>query len=314
VIGVGQVLRQLKNRVGGLLHSATSARSDWERERIRVLEDAAATARRTDADLRIRLLNDPHFRDRLTDDPVRRTRISVEDPDFHTRMLVEPEFRVRRLGDPDVQSRLSAEDPYQEGKYQQHAYAALPSAVRALESRADDLSTELASRLHQNWRATRLRPDGTYGARPRRTFDEDWIAAHGTCMVDIAKMPHHELPADWQWNNQESGRVVVARILSELRAGRDPGRPRFVGHAYSEIHEQWLIRNDDATDVQLRLYPDLPEDQKALDRDVYHAGWTWSWRSFGTCGSDGGHGYRGSGQTGSHATWIKVQVSGTITL
>ncbi|MFQ6395330.1 hypothetical protein ACLMAJ_17915 [Nocardia sp. KC 131] len=225
----------------------------------------------TDIDLRLRLLNDPDFRDRLMQDHTHRHRLSVEEPDIHTRMLAEPEFRARRLDDPDIQARLSAEGPYPEGRYQRHSFAVAPSAVRALESRADELIAELATRLHENWRSTRLLPNGTYAARPKRAIDEDWIAAHGTDIVDIANMPNHELPKDWQRNNVESARVTVERILAELRAGRDPGRTEFVAHAYSEIHEEWLLRNDAATDVQMRLYPDLSEDQKALDRDVYHA-------------------------------------------
>ncbi|MFQ6324955.1 hypothetical protein ACLMAL_02325 [Nocardia sp. CWNU-33] len=64
----------------------------------------------------------------------------------------------------------------------------------------------------------------------------------------------------------------MERILTELRAGRDPGRPGFVGHTYSEIHEAWLDRNPNAEEEQWRLFPDLSEYQKSLDRDVYHEG------------------------------------------
>ncbi|MFE7802450.1 hypothetical protein [Nocardia sp. NPDC057440] len=66
--------------------------------------------------------------------------------------------------------------------------------------------------------------------------------------------------------------MTLELILAELGAGRDPGRPGFVGHAYSEIHEAWLSRNPYAEEEQRRLFPDMGEYQKSLDRGVYHEG------------------------------------------
>ncbi|MFQ6324956.1 hypothetical protein ACLMAL_02330 [Nocardia sp. CWNU-33] len=73
-----------------------------------------------------------------------------------------------------------------------------PAQVRVLESRVEELSLELATRLHDNWRAPRLLRDGSYEPRPKPTIDPDWIAATGTDTVDIANVEHRDLPKDWQ--------------------------------------------------------------------------------------------------------------------
>ncbi|MFD0364791.1 hypothetical protein ACFQZZ_25410 [Nocardia sp. GCM10030253] len=147
------------------------------------------------------------------------------------------------------------------------------AAVQKLESRSDELIGRLASRLHETWRLTKIRPNGTYKPRPKPTEDPEWIARHGTNQADISNTPFEELPRDLQWDNQESARVAVELVLSELRAGRDPGRHDFIEEASSKIHDEWLIRNRrTATDEQQTSYADLPEEQKQLDRDVFHAG------------------------------------------
>ena len=57
------------------------------------------------------------------------------------------------------------------------------------------LSYALGSDIHEAWRATRKREDGTFEPRIKKSKDEAWNEAHGTDEVDIANCSFNELPS-----------------------------------------------------------------------------------------------------------------------
>ncbi|MFI9533549.1 hypothetical protein ACIG56_09905 [Nocardia fusca] len=140
-----------------------------------------------------------------------------------------------------------------------------PSAVRR-----EELTEELASRLHNEWRAPRLRDDGSYEERPKQVRDDQvWIAEHGTDQVDIANTDYRDLPLDYRRENQESAKVALPLVLDEHLAGRDPARAVFVEDASEQVHIAWLDRNRDwAPPDQSLPYSRLSEEEKEKDRVV----------------------------------------------
>ncbi|GGL07439.1 hypothetical protein [Nocardia jinanensis] len=140
-------------------------------------------------------------------------------------------------------------------------------------ARRDELTEELASRLHNEWRAPRLRDDGRYEERPKQVRDDqEWITAHGTDQVDIANTDYRDLPLDYRRENQESAKVALPLALDEHLAGRDPARAGFVEDASEQVHIAWLDRNRDwAPPDQSLPYGRLSEEEKEKDRVVVRA-------------------------------------------
>lgn len=140
-------------------------------------------------------------------------------------------------------------------------------------ARREELTDELASRLHNEWRAPRLRDDGFYEERPKQVRDDqEWIAEHGTDQVDIANTDYRDLPLDYRRENQESAKVALPLALDEYLAGRDPARAGFVEDASEQVHIAWLDRNRDwAPPDQSLPYSRLSEEEKEKDRVVVRA-------------------------------------------
>ena len=105
------------------------------------------------------------------------------------------------------------------------------------------LSYSLGSDLHEAWRQTRKRPDGTFEPRMKKSTDEAWNASHGTDEVDIANCSFEELPSNWQYENLEAARVAVELVFDKTMAG-EPITSTEMEEMGSTIHEEWLKRND----------------------------------------------------------------------
>lgn len=148
-----------------------------------------------------------------------------------------------------------------------------PHTVNNLRLRRSELTEEMASRLHELWRAPRLGADGRYEPRIKSVRDDlDWIAAHGADRVDIANTAYRDLPLDYRRENQESAKVAIALVLDEYLAGRDPSSADFTEAASRLVHDAWLERNRSwAPPDQSRSYDRLTEEEKEKDRVVVRA-------------------------------------------
>ncbi|MGW0003515.1 hypothetical protein [Nocardia grenadensis] len=150
--------------------------------------------------------------------------------------------------------------------------AARPS-VRDLKRHAYELYDELAARLHEKWRAERLREAG--GAdRPPKTVehDQEWIAEHGTDQVYLVRTAYHDLPFDYRRENYESAKVATDIVLDGHLAGRDTGTAEFMETAAERVHIAWLERNHEHAPADQRLpYDRLTEEEKEKDRVVVRA-------------------------------------------
>jgi len=133
-----------------------------------------------------------------------------------------------------------------------------PEPQRAAEQAmqpADETTENVAARLHDQWRAARRQPDGTY--EPRMKDD----GAGG--QVDIANTDYADLPEQWQRENRESARSAIEAARANGGANAD------VEAVAEAVHVAWLERNGEwAEEVQKRPYADLPEDEKEKDRVV----------------------------------------------
>lgn len=128
--------------------------------------------------------------------------------------------------------------------------------------------TELGSLLHDEWRASRKKEDGTYEPREKTTKDQSWIETHGTDKVDIANTSFAELPADWQGENKASAEVAINEIWKANLKGSEFDDV-FVETASDTIHQKWLERNSSwAPAEQNKPYAELPEEEKEKDRAI----------------------------------------------
>ena len=126
---------------------------------------------------------------------------------------------------------------------------------------------KIASALHEDWRKTRLQPDGTFEPRVKTTKDEAWIKAHGTDQVDIANTSYKDLPKDWQAENGAAGKVIEG-IISRHGGHVDLNNEKTRLQVGEEIHAAWLSRNEYAKGGPLDVpFKDLPPDEQAKDLD-----------------------------------------------
>jgi len=134
------------------------------------------------------------------------------------------------------------------------------------------LSYDLASDLHENWRLTRLKEDGTYEPRMKKSKDEEWNKKHNTDDVDIANTTFAELPSNWQYENLEAAKVVIELVYDKLVYGKQITLEDFEKMA-SVVHEKWLSRNnwvygkEDGNPTLAVSYDLLPKEEKEKDRE-----------------------------------------------
>ena len=133
------------------------------------------------------------------------------------------------------------------------------------------LSYSLASDLHEAWRLTRQKEDGTYEARIKKSTDEEWNINHGTDEVDIANCTFEELPSNWQYENLSAAKVAIELVYDKTLAGENITEEEKEQMA-SVVHDEWLKRNDwvfdsEYGDPNLAVsYEDLSEDEKYKDK------------------------------------------------
>ena len=133
------------------------------------------------------------------------------------------------------------------------------------------LSYSLGSDLHETWRLTRKKEDGTYEPRIKKSKDADWNINHGTDEVDIANCTFDELPSNWQYENLEAAKVAIDLVYDKTLAGEDITSEEKEQMA-SVVHDEWLKRNDwvfdsEYGDPNLAVsYEDLSEDEKLKDK------------------------------------------------
>ncbi len=144
--------------------------------------------------------------------------------------------------------------------------------MRKRENLKRKLSLSMASDLHEAWRKTRLRKDGTFEPRMKKTKDQAWIEKHGTNEVDIANCTFEELPSDWQYENLEAAKVAVNEVFDDVMTGKEISHDR-IEEMSSRVHDAWLGRNSWVYDpeygnpVLAKPYEELPEEEKAKDRE-----------------------------------------------
>lgn len=133
------------------------------------------------------------------------------------------------------------------------------------------LSYSLGSDMHEVWRNSRKREDGTYESRIKKSKDEEWNLAHGTDEVDIANCTFEELPSNWQYENLEAGRVAIGLVYEKVLNG-EQFTNEDIDKMASHIHEEWLKRNSwvfdsNYGDPKLAVpYNELSQEEK--DKDI----------------------------------------------
>ncbi len=133
------------------------------------------------------------------------------------------------------------------------------------------LSYDLGSDLHEAWRATRIKDDGTFEPRIKKSNDENWNVIHGTDEVDIANCSFSELPSNWQYENLEAARVVIELVFDKVMSGQKI-EPIELEQMGAIIHDEWLIRNSWVYDPNYGdpklavLYEQLSKDEQDKDK------------------------------------------------
>lgn len=128
------------------------------------------------------------------------------------------------------------------------------------------LVTKLGSLLHDEWRAPRKQPDGTFEPRIKGTKDEAWKTAHGKTEVDIANTSFADLPSDWQGENRAAAEVAMNEVFAAVESGGLLDAA-FIEKASASVHEKWLERNGSwAPAEQKKPFAELSEEEKEKDR------------------------------------------------
>ncbi len=147
----------------------------------------------------------------------------------------------------------------------------------------EQLAEQLASELHESWRAPRKLEEGVYEPRWKTTSDEAWISEHETDQVDIANTQYASLPANWQQENRESAHSAMETVHG-LMLRRSWLNEQYMEHASTKVHDAWIQRHKDESWAEeaglLKPYAELPEEEKKKDRDIviratdiYRANW-----------------------------------------
>ena len=140
------------------------------------------------------------------------------------------------------------------------------------------LAEQIASKLHEDWRKTRLTETGVYEPRWKKVKDESFILKldlenlpanvrinEGVVEIDIANSTYQQLSADWQAENKAAAEVVAEVLESDKDYSIDE-----VGEI---IHTEWLKRNDWAKGGELDVpFVDLPKNEQNKDLAQYYIG------------------------------------------
>ncbi len=137
----------------------------------------------------------------------------------------------------------------------------------------DQCVSTLWTLLHDEWRLTRKKEDGTFEPRLKTTKDSAWIEKNGTTEVDIANTLYVDLPEDRQYENKASAEVAIKQIYQTVE-NQQTLDESFVEAASAVVHEERLKRNAWVYDpkygnpVLTQSYENLPEEEKEKDRVI----------------------------------------------
>lgn len=153
----------------------------------------------------------------------------------------------------------------------------LNSREEKMQAVKPQLIVEIGGMLHDEWRAPRKKPDGTFEPRIKKTKDEAWKQAHNTEEVDIANTGYEGLPEDWKGENKISAEIAVEEIYKVREESLDES---FVEVAAAVLHEKWMERKVaegyNAEDEKqwgwakpmMVPYEKLPDEEKEKDRRI----------------------------------------------
>ncbi len=132
----------------------------------------------------------------------------------------------------------------------------------------ETMIAELGSLLHNEWRASRKKEDGTFESRQKKTKDQDWILKNGSEEVDIANTDYENLPEDWKGENKLSAEVAIHDIQKAVNEKRALNK-EFVESASDSLHIKWLERNGSWAPPEQNIpYNELSEEEKEKDRVI----------------------------------------------
>lgn len=117
---------------------------------------------------------------------------------------------------------------------------------------------DLAKESHEQWRAPRKQPDGTYTPRYKPLkpeTDQEWMKRNKNLVVedeavtggkgpytDIAKLSFDELPDFRKADTLASSETAIEALFRAVR-NNIPLDEGFADSVADTIHEQWLVRN-----------------------------------------------------------------------
>ena len=130
---------------------------------------------------------------------------------------------------------------------------------------SDFVRERIASKLHETWRETRLREDGTYAPRMKEL--------QGLGSVDIASMGFESLPREFQSSNVTAARTVghfieaMLAVTNQWEAGVQSDH--FLEAAAESQHTHWMKENCAWADPAVLVpYGELAEAEKQKTRSI----------------------------------------------
>lgn len=137
------------------------------------------------------------------------------------------------------------------------------------------LSNDIAFVLHEQWRQSRLKEDGSYEPRWKKIKDTGFIDKYkdkdlpsyvrkveNDYEIDIANACYTQLSLDWQNENKAAAEVVAEIVESDKKLSR-----KEIGNI---IHNAWLERNSWAKDGELGVpFEELSKEEQDKDMIQY---------------------------------------------
>lgn len=148
-------------------------------------------------------------------------------------------------------------------------------------ARKEEKTGELASLLHDEWRASRKKEDGTFNPQVKvlvatddgkeKWFNADKVppTAKELKRQDIANTDYENLDPYYQGENKISAEVAIGEVYKNRNAIDDYNREAFIEGASNVMHEKWLERNGSWAPPEQKLpYAELSEEEKEKDRVI----------------------------------------------
>lgn len=150
-------------------------------------------------------------------------------------------------------------------------------------NKAVDAANEMASQLHEQWRASRKLENGQFDPRVKVEYvtddgKEKWVnegklpeGADEVKRQDIANTEFKDLDPYWQAENLAAADVAVGEVSKTMEKGAALD-DKFIEEASAVVHEKWLERNQWVLDPQYgnpdqaKPYAELSENEKEKDR------------------------------------------------